>query len=134
MTGASKKRTSTPQKAEQPGDISIGGSVSGTGNVVGHGSSSKITQPTALPTRRSRASKLEEGQKSSLLWVQLFAFLFALSGILAAIVVFVRLLQAVEAWALIQFVLAAIVAALGISGIAKPQSVVHLLAKMFGKG
>lgn len=135
MTGTSKKRTPARVPGNQ-GDISIGGSVSGTGNVVGHGSSSNVQvnqPPEKAPAPRHRPSSRRKGAQERLTWVRLLAFLLALVGTLAAIAVFVQLLQAVEAWALVQFALAAIVAALGISGTIKPQAVVDLLAKMLGK-
>lgn len=128
MTGKSKKRLPHEQSS-----ISINGSVNGTGNVVGHGSSSNVhvvdsaaDKPRSQPVPRQSAS-------GRLMWVRLAAFLLALAGILATIAVFARLLQTVESWAVVQFALAAIVAALGISGTIKPHAVVDLLAKIIKK-
>jgi hypothetical protein len=137
MTGTSKKRTPAVKAPGNQGDISIGGDVGGTGNVVGHGSSSNVQvnqPPEKARTPRHRPSSQRKGAQERLTWVRLLAFLLALAGTLAAIAIFVQLLQAIEAWAVVQFVLAAIVAALGISGTIKPQAVVDLLAKMLGKG
>ncbi len=66
-------------------------------------------------------------------WVRLVTFLIAVAGLLGMVTIFMRLLQSVETWALVQLVLATIVAALGISGTIKPQAVVELLAKLLGK-
>lgn len=136
MTGTPKKRTPAKTPGSQ-GDISIGGPVGGIGNVIGHGSSSSVQvnpPPEKAPAPRRPPSAQRKSARERLMWVRLLAFLLALAGTLAAIAVFAQLLQAVEAWAVVQFVLAAIVAALGISGTIKPQAVVELLAKMLGKG
>lgn len=138
MTQRPKKRTSAkgPTPTNQ-GNISIGGNVSGTGNVVGHGSSSNVKIPDSGAggtSSKQRSSAQKKSAQNRLLWIRLIAFLLALAGTLAAILTFVRLLQAVEVWAVVQLVLVAIVAALGISGTIKPQAIVDLLAKIQGKG
>jgi hypothetical protein len=68
------------------------------------------------------------------MWVRLAAFLLALVGILAVFALFARLLQGFDAPTAAELVLAALVAALGLSGTIKPQALAELLAKLVGKG
>lgn len=118
------KRKKQPQKS--PADISVG-NIKGIGNVIGHESSSHVQiQIDSVP-------KSSQKMRAPWQWVRLVTFLIAVAGLLGMVTIFMRLLQSVETWALVQLVLATIVAALGISGTIKPQAVVELLAKLVGK-
>jgi len=124
------KRKTTKEKPA--GSISIGGDVGGTGNVVGHGSSSHVS----IRNEAGQAAKTpaQTPSRERTMWVRLAAFLLALVGILAAVALFARLLQGFDAPTAAELVLAALVAALGLSGTIKPQALAALLAKLAGKG
>ena len=118
-----KRRTKT-----KPENLSITGGVKGIGNVVGNNSHSNVSVPagvTETPVKRSMGKKY--------MWGRLISFLFAFIGILASTVLFIRLLDGIDALLIIQLVLAALVSAMGVSGFLKPELLVDLLGRLFGK-
>jgi hypothetical protein len=133
---ATNKIKRKPTKTqENSGSISITGGMSGIGNVVGHGSSSNVTISNAEKDAiSSPRSFLHKKKRQVTIWVRLVAFLLALVGTLTSIAFFMRLLVSVDVVSVVELVLVAIVAALGISGTIKPQAVVDLFSKLAGKG
>jgi pheromone shutdown protein TraB len=116
------------RKRTKPDSISIAGGVKGIGNVVGNNSHSDVsmsTGATETPVKRSMVGKYT--------WGRLISFIVAFIGILASTMLFILLLDGVEAWLIIQIVLAALVSAMGISGFLKPELLVDLLGRLFGK-
>lgn len=120
---------STKRKTKQPpANISITGGVTGIGNVVGNDSQSNVSV-SAQPEKSSQIRK----PGSHLLWARLFAFILALAGILAMVGLFVHLLAGFNALLVLEFVLAALLTALGVSGYLKPNLLADLFGKLFGK-
>lgn len=131
----SKVSSPTPD-SKTSGNINIRGDVRGTGNVVGYNSRSHVTinhVPSLEGPKPRSYSNPRTRSKIALLWIRLAAFLVALAGVLLLLALFTRLLQSVEAWLVMQAILAAILAALGISGVIRPQALVNLFMRLFGK-
>ena len=114
---------------QTPANISITGGVKGVGNVVGNESQSNVSTTTPV-VKPSSSSGRSSGQ---LAWGRVAAFLIVLVSIFAAVGVFVRLLEGFNALLVVQLVLAALLAALGISGFLKPSLFVDLFGKLFGR-
>lgn len=113
---------------EPPASISISGGVKGIGNVIGNESQSNVSVSTAQESSSStRKSKIP------LLWVRLLSFLATLAGSLLLIGLFVRLLEGFDAALIVEFALAGLVCALGISGVLKPQLLADLFGKLIGR-
>jgi len=130
------KSKQTPSRRSSPqgkkADLTTG-NVSGIGNVIGHNSQSHVRIEVNHPAEKLTSPSERPTGKNSLLWLRLAAFLVALAGILGALGLFIRYSGTGDVWMLVQLALMALLAALGVSGVIRPQALVDLFLHLFGK-
>ena len=98
--------------------------VIGIGNIVGDQSSSK---------NEIRVDFGDTEKKTGTIWIRLIAFLIGVACLLKLFTLFFQTLNGLEAGSLIETLLIAVVAILGVVGILRPEDIVNIFLKFFTK-
>lgn len=112
-------------------NIEIKGNVSGTGNVVGNRSKSKVNMPASQPP--ATAQSRQRANPSTVLFLRVLAFVIGLAGTLGAIALFIRLLAGFDNQLIFWALLSGLVGVLGVMGALRPQAIEKLLEQLMNK-